>query len=353
MNISALNEIIRQKITAEGPVSIADYMDICLMHPQHGYYMTRDPFGAAGDFTTAPEMTQAFGELIGLWAVETWKAIGSPERFTLCELGPGRGTLMADALRAASLDPAFMKAGHLHLLEASPILRQKQHQLLSQYNPVWVNTPTELPEQPVIYIANEFFDALPVRQFQRVKDEWRERRVALNAQGNFAIVVMPAIDGPNFEMEDESVIETSPAAIELASAMARPAVKHGGAGLIIDYGDDEVVGDTLQAVSNHRQAHLLTTTGLADITAHVSFMPLGNAIRKIGCRVQGPITQGEFLSNLGIHERTAQLLKNASEAQQRSLSAAMHRLTDPSGMGSLFKVMSFADKNSAPPPGFN
>lgn len=349
---AALNQLIANRIKAEGPMSMADFMALCLTHPEYGYYMTRDPLGADGDFTTAPEMTQAFGELLGLWAVETWKNIGSPARFTLCELGPGRGTLMADALRAAQMVPDFMHALDLYLVDASPVLREKQRTALAPYQPKWVGGPDKLPEQPVIFFANEFFDALPVRQFQRVPDGWKERRIAVTPRDTFTYTLASTADAPTYEMDEGMVVEVSPAAVELAAAMARPIVKHRGAALVIDYGDDEVFGETLQAVSNHRAAHLLSTPGMADITAHVSFDPLAASVRKIGCRVYGPVTQGEFLLALGMKERTEQLCLKGNEEQQRTLNAALHRLTTPEAMGKLFKVMAFSDKASHAPPGF-
>lgn len=349
---AALHDIIRAKIKAEGPITVADYMALCLTHPEHGYYTKRDPLGAAGDFTTAPEMTQAFGELLGLWAVETWKNLGSPAKFTLCELGPGRGTLMSDALRAAQMVPDFMNALQPCLLEASPALKEKQRAALAAYKPAWIDNLGQLPEQPVIFIANEFFDALPVRQFQRTKDGWKERRIAVGAGDAFVFTLASAIDAPTYEMDEGLIVETSPAAVEFAAQMARPIVKHRGAGLIIDYGDDEVFTETLQAVTNHRAAHLLSTPGMADITAHVSFTPLSTSVRKIGCRVYGPIDQGEFLLSLGLKERTAQLCLKANEEQQRSLNAALHRLTAGDAMGKLFKAFAFSDKATHAPPGF-
>lgn len=350
--LARLQDIIRGRIAAEGSLSVADYMALCLTHPEHGYYMTADPLGAEGDFTTAPEMTQAFGELIGLWAAETWKSLGSPAPFTLCELGPGRGTLMSDALRAASRMPGFIDAMQLCLLEASPALRAKQQERLGAYNPRWIASPEEVPDQPVIFIANEFFDALPVRQFQQVGHEWKERRVALNPQGSFAFALHASPEAPRFLMEDGAVLETSQACIDFAAALARPIVKNRGAALVIDYGDDEVFGETLQAVANHRSAHLLSTPGLADITAHVSFLPLATSVRKIGCRHYGPLEQGAFLLALGLAERTAQLCAKANDMQKRSLEGALHRLTAPEAMGRLFKAFAFTDKATPAPPGF-
>jgi NADH dehydrogenase [ubiquinone] 1 alpha subcomplex assembly factor 7 len=347
-----LTELIKQTIKAEGPISMAQYMELCLTHPELGYYMTRDPFGAAGDFTTAPEMTQVFGEIIGLWCVEVWKNLGCPARFSLCELGPGRGTLLADALRAAQMVPDFVNGAEIHLLEVSPKLRERQAATLAAWKPKWIDELEKLPDQPVIFIANEFFDALPIRQFVHMVDGWKERRIALTGSGSFVFVAAPATDAPNYESDEGAVQEICPSAMDWASAIARPIVKNRGAALIIDYGDEEVIGETLQAVASHRKAHLLTTAGHADITAHVSFAPLMKAARKIGCKMHGWVTQGEFLLGLGAKERTEALLAKATPEQQRSLQGALHRLTDPASMGSLFKVLAFTDKASKEPPGF-
>ncbi len=350
-----LMELIRNRIRETGPITVAEYMELALTHPEFGYYTTRDPLGAEGDFITAPEMTQAFGELIGLWCVEVWKSLGSPHTFSLVELGPGRGTLMHDALRAAKVAPGFVQAARVHLLESSPFLRKKQQELIGGYAPVWIDRITALPDQPTILIANEFFDALPVRQFLRVRNTWMERRVGLTPRDTLAFVVAPAADAPAFDMPDETVIEVAPHAPEVASAVARPIVKNRGAALILDYGEDEVFGETLQAVSNHRQAHMLTTPGFADITAHVSFDPLATAMRKIGCRIHGPMEQGDWLLALGLKERTDELCLRADDTQQRNLRAALHRLTDKTGrgaMGKLFKVLSITDRATPTPPGF-
>lgn len=348
-----LVKLIREKIRSTGPLTMAEYMDLSLMHPEFGYYTTRDPFGADGDFTTAPEITQVFGELIGLWCVEVWKSLGSPNPFVLCELGPGRGTLMQDALRAGSLIPEFAAAVKLYLLEASPFLKARQQEALKAYNPTHIAALTDLPDLPVITIANEFFDALPVRQFVRHKDVWRERRVTVTPQEALAYILTPADDPPEFDLPDDSVVEVCPSADDWASAIARPIVKNTGAALIIDYGDDEVIGETLQALSHHRPAHPLSVPGNIDLTAHVSFDPIGTAARKIGCRVRGPIPQGEWLLSLGAKERTEQLCAHADEMQQRSLRTALARLTDPAAMGTIFKVMSFTNRNASSPPGFD
>lgn len=351
-----LMEIIRAKIQQSGPISLEEYMGLALMHPEYGYYMTKDPFGAGGDFTTAPEMTQAFGELIGLWCVDIWQSIGRPENFSLVEIGPGRGTLMHDALRAARVKPEFLKGAKVHLVEPSLHLRKRQSELLGAYNPTWIDKVGQLPDLPTITIANEVFDALPIKQFVRLRQGWMERRVGLSPTGSLVFVLQTAPDCPSFDMPEESVVEVCPSAGEFASAIARPIVKNRGAALIIDYGDDEVYGETLQAISHHRAAHPLTAPGVADITAHVNFEPLATAMRKIGCRIHGTKNMGDWLMEVGIRERTEQLVMRADETQSRSLIAALQRLTDQSSasaMGKLFKVIAITDRATPTPSGFH
>jgi SAM-dependent MidA family methyltransferase len=352
---SPLNDIIHDTIRKGGPLKVADYMSLCLTHPQYGYYTTRDPFGAEGDFTTAPEMTQTFGELIGLWCAHMWQQLGSPSPFVLCEAGPGRGTLMKDALRAAAHVPGFIEAAQVYLIETSPLLQKKQAEALADYKVTWIKTPPELPGHPIILLANEFFDALPVRQFVFVKGVWRERCVAVDKNDNLCFVLTETPEAPHYEVPEDTVIEVSPAAVDYANMLARVLVHNRGCGLFIDYGDDEVIGETLQAVRQHRSAHLLTTPGIADITAHVSFEPLRNAVRKIGTKTYGLVELADFLLALGLKQRTEKLLLTANEEQRRSLEAAYHRLTDKSdasSMGRLFKVLAFTDRNCAAPPGF-
>jgi len=352
---SPLAALLRDQIRTQGPLSLADYMGQCLMHPQHGYYTTRDPFGAAGDFTTAPEMTQVFGELIGLWAVEVWRNLGSPNPFILCELGPGRGTLMSDALRAAKLVPEFGAALQLYLLESSPLLQAKQAEKLAAHTPHWITRAEDLPDLPVIFIANEFFDALPVHQYIYQNNSWNERFVGLDNTGQLELQLHPTENGPPFEGFDGMVVEQSPVVVEFANAIARKVVHNRGAALILDYGDDEAVGETVQAIAHHRATSLVAAPGEADITAHVSFDPLRTAVRKIGTKTHGVIELADFLLALGLAERTAQLCEKADEAQQRSLKAALTRLTDkgkPHGMGTLFKAFAFVNRDGVTPPGF-
>jgi SAM-dependent MidA family methyltransferase len=346
-----LEEELRRLIALEGPISVERYMDLCLAHPAHGYYRTRDPLGAAGDFTTAPEISQMFGELIGVWAANVWSTIGSPAAFRLVELGPGRGTLMADALRALKVLPAFLEACSVHLVETSPALRERQRAALEGAGvPLhWHERVDEVPDGPVIAVANEFFDALPIRQYVGTARGWCERRVGL-VEDRLAFGLSaepePAIRAP---VREGAVLEVSPAAVAVARALSRRIAAQGGALLAIDYGylerGDETGGlDTLQAVRAHAYADPLADPGEADLTAHVDFQALAAAGLAEGAAVHGPATQGEFLRALGIEVRAASLKKRASGTQAEAIDAAVCRLSGGAKgeMGVLFKVLGLA-----------
>jgi SAM-dependent MidA family methyltransferase len=354
---------IRRLISIAGPMPIAQYMATCLCHPTHGYYMTRDPFGAAGDFITAPEISQMFGELIGLWAAAVWRQMGSPENIRLIELGPGRGTMMADALRAARVMPDFRKAIVAHLVEISPALQQLQKQTLEQTNVplLWHAALEEVPEGPAIILANEFFDALPVHQAIKQEDGWHERVVMVDNVGNF---ILGALLAPLPQLErllpqrvrDASVgnifeWRTDSIALEIGRRVAR----RGGAALVIDYGHAQSdVGDTVQAVGDHAYANPLVAPGLVDLTAHVDFQSLAEAAESIGARIHGPLQQGEFLRRLGIEARVASLKAHALPENAGEIDAAMERLTGTGArkMGVLFKAMGIADPKLGVLPGF-
>ncbi|GGF88337.1 ATP synthase subunit beta [Azorhizobium oxalatiphilum] len=352
---------LKALIAAEGPISVGRYMALALGHPKHGYYVTRDPLGAKGDFTTAPEISQMFGELIGLWAVATWQQMGAPEAFRLVELGPGRGTLMADALRAAKLLPAFGAAMSLHMVEMSPVLRAKQADNLSAYAPTWHDRLEDMPEGPAIVIANEFFDALPIDQFVRGPQGWHERRVGLDGDDNFVFGIdprpFPALSAlaTRFPAPHEgAVLERleSGAVHALAGRLAT----QGGAALVIDYGHSaHGYGDTLQAMKDHRFVDPLTAPGTADLTAHVDFAALAEIARGDGARAFGPLTQGEFLNRLGLAARAAQLAQNATERQRADITSAQARLagSGQGEMGSLFKVLALGNATLGPLPGFD
>jgi NADH dehydrogenase [ubiquinone] 1 alpha subcomplex assembly factor 7 len=361
--MTPLEAEIRATIAATGPMSVAAYMELCLSHPEHGYYTTRDPFGARGDFITAPEISQMFGELIGLWAAAVWQIFPASARdaVNLVELGPGRGTLMADVLRAASVIPAFRAAIRVHLIEMSPILRQRQEDTLSACGvPVqWHDHPMEMPWAPSIIIANEFFDALPVHQAVKVPGGWHERTVGLDGD-RIVFALRPELMWRLDEALPPGIRAAPTGAVFewrrdwLMRHVARRAAQYGAA-LVIDYGHLESrIGDTLQAVSRHGFAGPLDAPGEADLTAHVDFQALREAAAGEGARVHGPLTQGEFLHRLGIAERARKLKTAATAKQAEEVDAALARLTaaGPTGMGELFKVMAFAHPRLPALPGF-
>jgi SAM-dependent MidA family methyltransferase len=360
--MTPLEQEIRRIIAFDGPMPISEYMRTCLTHPKYGYYVTRDPLGSLGDFTTAPEVSQMFGELLGAWAAAVWLEMGSPTRVNLVELGPGRGTLMADALRAANALPAFRAAIALHLVEMSDVLAAKQRETLGASGvPVtWHRDVREIPAGPAIVLANEFFDALPIHHAVRGEQGWHERVVAIDKDDRLAFAVNP-VPMLDFEkMLPEAVREAPLGSIyEWRSAAYALEIihhleNHGGAALISDYGYTETqVGETFQAVRGHDYADPLASPGEVDLTAHVDFEALGDAGRASGMNVSGPLTQGEFLRRLGIEQRAARLKANAAPQQTADIDSALARLTAPDQMGELFKVLAFADPKLGALPGFD
>jgi len=361
--MNAFEKEIRAIIEAEGPIPVSRYMALCLSDPRHGYYTTRDPLGAAGDFTTAPEISQMFGELIGLWCVEVWCAMGAPANFCLAELGPGRGTLMKDLLRAAKIVPDFLKAAEIHLVETSPVLagRQKETLASSGAKISWHKHVVTLPEGPLIAIANEFVDALPIDQFVKTKDGWRERRVGI-VSGKLAFGLHPApVPGIDESLParlrkafEDSVLERRDLAPirEIGERMT----KFGGAMLVVDYGHRRTtLAHTLQAVRAHEFADPLDLPGEADLTSLVDFEALAAIVKKCGAKSYGPIAQGVFLRRLGIEPR-AQRLKQGKDAKTRSdIDAALARLIGeaPRQMGELFKAFAFTHPKLPAPPAFD
>ena len=352
-----LTAILARRIAASGPITLADYMSECLLHPAHGYYATREPFGARGDFITAPEISQMFGELMGLALAQSWLDQGAPARFTLAEIGPGRGTLMADILRATRNVPGFHAAMQLVLVEASARLRDLQRQRLAGYAVDWAESAEALPRQPLFLIANEFFDALPIRQFRRQANGWSETMITLR-EGALSMALAPAAGltalQPHLaETADGDIVEICPTAGAVVSAIAARIAEYGGAALLVDYGNWGTRGDTFQALRQHRFADPLAEPGLADLTAHVDFRALAEAAREHGgagirCSFT---TQGDMLSRLGIAARSSRLAAELSGAQLAAHLAATRRLTDDKEMGSLFKVLALYPNTSSPPPG--
>ncbi|MFD1507836.1 class I SAM-dependent methyltransferase [Lacimonas salitolerans] len=341
------------RIASDGPMRLSDFMAEALLHPTMGYYTTRDPLGAAGDFTTAPEVSQMFGELLGLCLAQCWLDQGAPGTVTLAELGPGRGTLMADALRATRSVPGFHAALRLHLVEASPVLRARQVQALAGWDVTHHDRVETLPEGALLLIANEFFDALPIRQFQRSAQGWAERMVG--ADGDRLVMGLgtdthhPALAYRLDDTRPGDVVEHCPAAGLVMQQIGARIADRGGAALIVDYGDWRSLGDTFQAVQGHAPVDPLATPGKADLTAHVDFEVLARAAAPAAhTRLTA---QGVFLERLGITARAQALARGMTGTALDAHVAAHRRLTHPGEMGSVFKVMGVYPATAAPPPG--
>lgn len=352
--MTPLAEHIARDIALDGPISVERFMGLCLSHPTLGYYTTRDPLGRGGDFTTAPEISQMFGELIGVWAASTWQAMGAPGRVHLVELGPGRGTLMADAYRAARALPAFCAALDVHLVEISPVLRERQRVALSASGAsvFWHETIASLPENaPLIIIANEFFDALPIRQVVRRDGEWHERMVGLDDKGALAFGLGPLAAPVPFTGGEGDIREMSPASLSIMATLAERCCRQGGALLAVDYGyARSQAGDSLQALKDHAFADVLASAGTADLTAHVDFAALAAAGRSAGAVVHPLLTQRCLLARLGIGARAQALVANASDGGA-AISAAFDRLTGTGqgAMGTLFKALALSSPGFTPP----
>jgi NADH dehydrogenase [ubiquinone] 1 alpha subcomplex assembly factor 7 len=351
--MTPLGAALARRIAGEGPIPVADYMDAALNHPEFGYYRQREPFGAEGDFTTAPEISQMFGEMIGLFCLHAFEQMGEPQELRLIELGPGRGSLMADLWRTARIRPAFQAAAEIHLVETSPRLRDVQRAALTGID-AWHDDfagAAADSEAPLLVIANEFFDALPVHQMVQTEAGWRERLVGFDEAAQSFFFTAAARETPACALVPEeirespigSIFEAAPERSDAMAEIAGAVAGRGGAALVIDYGYlRTAAGDTLQAVRAHRFHDVLIDPGTADVTAHVDFAALAEAASGAGAQVFGPATQGEFLRRLGIEARAEALCARASESQARDVESALHRLIDGDMMGNLFKVMAAA-----------
>ncbi len=346
--MATAHDLLKRRIAAGGPVTVADFMRIALAEQGAGYYATRNPLGGAGDFITAPEISQMFGELIGLWCVDAWERAGAPDPLLLVELGPGRGTLLADALRAARVRPAFRSAMRLHLVEISRPLRAIQEQKLGTFRLLWHDDLTTLPEGPALFIANEFLDALPIHQFQMTDHGWCERGIGLVHD---ALAWTHLLPGPQLGLlqaahkraKPGEIVEVCPAALSLGSVIGARMAEDGIAALFIDYGPAASgIGDSLQAVKAHQFCDPLAAVGTADLTAHVDFAAIAQAAREAGARVHGAVAQAAFLETLGIRTRAALLSAGASDGDRATIAEAMTRLIDPRQMGSLFKALAIS-----------
>ncbi|WP_112311759.1 class I SAM-dependent methyltransferase [Pseudogemmobacter bohemicus] len=349
--MTPLADLIQGRILSGGPISLAEYMADCLLHPDHGYYATREPFGREGDFVTAPEISQMFGEVLGLCLAQYWLDLGSPSPFTLAECGPGRGTLMADILRATARIPGFHAGAEILLVEASARLREVQEKTLAGHQLRWADRVQDLPEQPLFLVANEFFDALPIRQFTRKGGAWAETMVGLSegrlAPGLFPVGALAALEHFSKAREGD-IIEICPAAAPVMAEIAGRIIRHKGLALILDYGGWQSLGDTFQALSRHGYTDPFEAPGEADLTAHVDFGALALAARPARAAYT---TQGALLTALGIGTRAQQLAAHPAAARNDPLAAA-RRLTDPAEMGSLFKALAIYPCNTAAPAGF-
>jgi len=351
--MTPLARLLADRITATGPISLSDYMADCLMHPDHGYYTNRQPFGLEGDFITSPEISQMFGELIGICLGQAWIDAGSPAPFVLAELGPGRGVLMADLLRATKRIPGFHAAAQICMVESSPRLREKQREALDGYQVGWFDAFSDLPQGPLYLIANEFFDALPIRQFQRVRGGWRELMVEFAEDQFFYdwsdLTSPDALSNRLTNTTPGEIVELCTPSNLIAGQLGRRIAETGGLAIVIDYGGWVSRGDTFQAMKAHVSAGPLDEPGLADLTAHVDFAALAEAA--------APATylytsQGDFLTGLGIDVRSKALATRLTgQALDNHLNATW-RLTEATEMGNLFKVLALQRKGDPPPPGF-
>ncbi|MFL6814222.1 MAG: class I SAM-dependent methyltransferase [Bradyrhizobium sp.] len=359
---SPLQFEIKNLIKSSGPMPVWRYMELCLTHPKFGYYLSRDPLGREGDFTTAPEVSQMFGELLGLWAASVWKAIGSPPLLRLIELGPGRGTLMADALRAMRVLPPLYQSVSVHLVEINPVLRDKQASMLSGARSIaWHDSIDDIPDGPAVILANEYFDVLPIHQMVKRETGWHERTVEIDASGQlvfgtaseptprFEVLLPPGVRaapvGAVFEWRPDGEI------MKIASRVR----DQDGAALIVDYGHIRSdAGDTFQAIARHSFTDPLQSPGHADVTAHVDFEALARAAESLGARVHGPVPQGEFLKRLGIETRAVTLMAKASHEVSEDISGALKRLVGGGrgGMGSMFKVLAVSEPRLTSLAGF-
>jgi SAM-dependent MidA family methyltransferase len=358
--MSPLGQKIARLIEAQGPIPISQFMMLALHDPEHGVYAARDAIGREGDFITAPEISQMFGELIGLWVLETWRQQGCPKRIRLAEFGPGHGTLMKDVLRAARLDANFLAAVDVMLIETSPALTAIQAQTLktAPVTPRWSEKIGDaLNDTPLFLLANEFFDALPIHQYAKTEQGWHERMVVADGGAlDFALAPMAvpglAIPEDRGPAETGAIFETSPAASALAEEIAAHIAQKGGAALIVDYGHAGTgFGETLQAIARHKAAPLLDAPGTADLSAHVDFAAIAQAAERGGAKAYGPMDQGTFLESLGLAQRAQQLAKK-NPAQAQTVDAAYRRLTAADQMGKLFKALAILPPAAPAPPGF-
>lgn len=352
--MNRLGRRIAALIDANGPLSVAEYMRLCLLDPLDGYYTTREPFGAGGDFITAPEVSQMFGELVGLWMRLAWDAAGRPVPVTLAEIGPGRGTMMRDILRTLRQSaPSLVESASIGLIEASPRLAAVQRSTLGDDSArvAWHRDVEALPDQPLILVGNELFDAIPIRQMIKTGGRWHERVVGVDEGGKLSFGIGPPTGYiPAATAAEGTVIEVAPEREALMRRIAHRLVRSGVAALLIDYGHLRPgTGDTLQAVRRHAVADVLLNPGEADLTAHVDFAVLARVAADEGLS-SAATTQGEFLLRMGLLERAGRLGSGLATTEQDAIHAAVERLAGSDQMGDLFKVMCVQPGSTLLPP---
>jgi len=354
-----LKDRIARLIATQGPITISQFMALCLSDKNHGYYHHATPFGCEGDFITAPEVSQMFGEMLGLWSVALWQHMDKPMDFSFCEIGSGRGTLMDDMLRTISkVAPDFLRAAQIILIETSQKLRRVVAEKLSHHRQeiIFLDYIDELPPHPLILIGNEWLDCLPIHQYQRTSQGWFERMVSLNEEEGLIFAASPTPINPALLLaqagatEIDTIVEISPAREAAIEQLAHHLITHKGAALLIDYGSlAQGFGDTLQAMSKHEFYPPLQAPGLHDLTSHVDFAALGRRTRRAGCLSFGMI-QAEFLELMGIEQRAARLCHGRDAAFQQKISLELERLTSPQEMGELFKVFCLSAPECCPFP---
>lgn len=357
--MTRLLQRLAERIAASGPISVADYMAQCLFDPEDGYYTSREPFGPHGDFVTAPEISQMFGELIGVWLRLAWEAIGRPTPVTIAEIGPGRGTLMKDVARTLKkLDHGLSAGADLALIEISQRLREIQQGTLADIGKAvaWHESVATLPPGPLMIVGNEIFDAVPVRQFVRTGGTWRERAIGVDEAGALRFVAGAGSLAPDLlpheaiEAAEGAIVEIAPARSALMATIAGLIAERGGCGLFIDYGYVvPAVGDTFQALRRHRSQDVFDDPGQADLTSHVDFAALAAVARTAGLDAH-LMTQGDFLLGLGLVERAGQLGANADSRTRETISQAVERLAGPDAMGELFKVLAIVPRGTVVAP---
>ena len=349
--MKTLNEKIIKKIKKFGPIPLDEFMTVCLYDKKLGYYSSKNPIGCKGDYVTSPEISQIFGELIGLWLLQVWYDQGSPSKFNLIELGPGNGTLMKDILRATSIEPNFKKAANIFLIERSKILKQNQSKQLSLYNVIWKKDLKKINNLPIFIIANEFFDALPIKQFKRKHNNWYEKYITVNEKDKLEFIFKKIKNDYNKsyfpkKFDERNIFEKSEISLKYIDKICKKIFSNGGVGLFIDYGHNGNHGDSLQSILNHKFSNPLENLGESDLSSYVDFSELSSIVKKNKLFASKIKSQRDFLRLLGIEVRYKILKKRLDTIKNRELYISMQRLIDNAQMGHIFKVLGIKRKKS-------